>query len=65
MTRVPGLYDDVYMDLTFVEVMEREGINAPAASLAAGCFGVAKGGRIGGNRWSPRDSLVFVTTSGT
>lgn len=34
MTRVPGLYDDVYMDLTFVEVMEREGINAPAASHA-------------------------------
>jgi len=26
----PGLYDDVYMDLTFVEVMAREGIDAPA-----------------------------------
>ncbi len=30
----PGLYDDVYMDLTFVEVMENEGIDAPAASHA-------------------------------
>jgi hypothetical protein len=27
----PGLYDDVYMDLTFVDVMAREGIDAPAA----------------------------------
>jgi hypothetical protein len=34
MTRIPGLYDDVYMDLTFVEVMEREGIDAPATSHA-------------------------------
>jgi hypothetical protein len=32
--RSPGLYDDVYMDLTFVEVMAREGIDAPAASHA-------------------------------
>ena len=30
----PGLYDDVYMDLTFVDVFEKEGIDAPAASLA-------------------------------
>ena len=30
MTRIPGLYDDIYMDLTFVEVMEKEGIDAPA-----------------------------------
>ncbi len=28
----PGLYDDVYMDLTFVDVFEKEGINAPASS---------------------------------
>jgi hypothetical protein len=32
--RSPGLYDDVYMDLTFVEVMAREGIDAPAAKHA-------------------------------
>jgi hypothetical protein len=32
--RSPGLYDDIYMDLTFVEVMAREGIDAPAASHA-------------------------------
>jgi hypothetical protein len=32
--RSPGLYDDVYMDLTFVEVMAREGIDAPAARHA-------------------------------
>ncbi|MCE1197397.1 MAG: ADP-ribosylglycohydrolase family protein [Marinilabiliales bacterium] len=30
----PGLYDDLYMDLTFVEVMEKEGIEAPASSHA-------------------------------
>jgi hypothetical protein len=30
----PGLYDDVYMDLTFVEIMAREGIDAPARSYA-------------------------------
>jgi len=30
----PGLYDDIYMDLTFMEVMAREGINAPATSHA-------------------------------
>lgn len=30
----PGLYDDVYMDLTFVEVIEREGLDAPAESYA-------------------------------
>jgi hypothetical protein len=30
----PGLYDDVYLDFTFVEVMERAGIDAPADSFA-------------------------------
>jgi len=30
----PGLYDDVYMDLTFVEVLERCGLDAPADSFA-------------------------------
>lgn len=30
----PGLYDDVYMDLTFVEVIERCGLEAPADSFA-------------------------------
>lgn len=33
-TEDPGLYDDVYMDLTFVEVMDRLGINAPVDSFA-------------------------------
>ncbi len=32
--RSPGLYDDIYMDLTFVDVMAREGLDAPAASHA-------------------------------
>ena len=31
---VPGLYDDIYMDLTFVEVLEDEGLDAPAAAFA-------------------------------
>lgn len=30
----PGLYDDVYMDLTFVEVLERLGLSAPTDSFA-------------------------------
>ncbi len=30
----PGLYDDIYMDLTFVEVFEKEGVDAPASSHA-------------------------------
>lgn len=34
MTEWIGLYDDIYMDLTFVEVFEREGIDAPVESLA-------------------------------
>ncbi len=30
----PGLYDDIYMDLTFVDVLEKEGFDAPASSHA-------------------------------
>ncbi|MGX5820896.1 ADP-ribosylglycohydrolase family protein [Chitinophaga lutea] len=30
----PGLYDDVYMDLTFVEVFEKYGLHAPVDSFA-------------------------------
>ena len=32
--RSPGLYDDVYMDLTFVEVFQNEGLDAPVESFA-------------------------------
>ncbi|MDE5555505.1 MAG: ADP-ribosylglycohydrolase family protein, partial [Muribaculaceae bacterium] len=35
MTKFPGLYDDVYMDLTFVETYDRLGIDAPVDSLAS------------------------------
>ncbi len=31
---LPGLYDDVYMDLTFVEVLEEKGLDAPAEAFA-------------------------------
>jgi hypothetical protein len=34
MTGSPGLYDDLYMDLTFVEVFEKFGLDAPAAEHA-------------------------------
>lgn len=34
MDTLPGLYDDIYMDLTFVEVFNRLGIDAPVDSLA-------------------------------
>jgi hypothetical protein len=30
----PGLYDDIYMDLTFLEVFEEEGLDAPVESFA-------------------------------
>ena len=30
----PGLYDDIYMDLTFVEVFEKAGMDAPAERFA-------------------------------
>ena len=30
----PGLYDDLYMDLTFVDVFEKYGLDAPADSFA-------------------------------
>jgi hypothetical protein len=34
MTEYPGLYDDLYMDLTFVDVFEKHGLNAPVDSFA-------------------------------
>ncbi|MDV3308503.1 MAG: ADP-ribosylglycohydrolase family protein [Cyclobacteriaceae bacterium] len=34
MEENPGLYDDLYMDLTFVDVFEREGLDAPIESHA-------------------------------
>lgn len=34
MTNMPWLYDDIYMDLTFVEVFDRLGLDAPVDSLA-------------------------------
>ncbi len=30
----PGLYDDIYMDLTFVEVLEEKGLDSPAEDFA-------------------------------
>lgn len=33
-THDPGLYDDIYMDLTFVEVFDRLGLDAPVDSFA-------------------------------
>ncbi|MBC7829497.1 MAG: ADP-ribosylglycohydrolase family protein [Chitinophagaceae bacterium] len=34
MLEIPGLYDDLYMDLTFVDVFERYGLDAPVDSFA-------------------------------
>lgn len=34
MVNNPGLYDDLYMDLTFVDVFEKYGLDAPADSFA-------------------------------
>lgn len=34
MRAFPGLYDDLYMDLTFMEVIEAQGIDAPVTAFA-------------------------------
>ena len=34
MLENPDLYDDIYMDLTFVEVLDRVGLDAPVDSFA-------------------------------
>ncbi|MBL7841502.1 MAG: ADP-ribosylglycohydrolase family protein [Cyclobacteriaceae bacterium] len=34
MVEWPGIYDDLYLDITFVEVFEKEGLDAPSASHA-------------------------------
>ncbi len=34
MLEVPGLYDDLYMDLTFVQVFEEQGLDAPTSAHA-------------------------------
>lgn len=34
MIEAPGIYDDLYMDITFVEVFDKEGLGAPATSHA-------------------------------
>jgi len=34
MVNIPGLYDDIYMDLTFVDVFNRLGLDAPVDSFA-------------------------------
>ena len=37
--RNPGLYDDVYVDLTFVDVIEKHGLDAPAETFAKALAG--------------------------
>lgn len=37
--RSPGLYDDVYVDLTFVDVIEKHGLDAPAELFAKALAG--------------------------
>lgn len=34
MTEEPGVYDDLYLDITFVEVFDKEDLDAPASSHA-------------------------------
>lgn len=35
MINDPGLYDDIYMDLTFVDILEKYGLDAPVDSFAS------------------------------
>ncbi|MDR1623702.1 MAG: ADP-ribosylglycohydrolase family protein, partial [Tannerellaceae bacterium] len=39
MEEIPGLFDDIYMDLTFVDVFDRIGLDAPADSFAVAFAG--------------------------
>ncbi|WP_221393717.1 ADP-ribosylglycohydrolase family protein [Dyadobacter sp. NIV53] len=41
MEEIPGLYDDIYMDLTFVDILERVGLDAPVDSFSQ-AFAYAK-----------------------
>jgi hypothetical protein len=34
MENNPGLYDDIYMDLTFVDIFEKKGLDAPVEDFA-------------------------------
>ncbi|MEJ7644878.1 MAG: ADP-ribosylglycohydrolase family protein [Chryseolinea sp.] len=34
MVENPGLYDDIYMDLTFVDIIEKKGLDAPVSEFA-------------------------------
>src|SRR6185436_6458412 len=34
MDNTPGLYDDIYMDLTFVDILEKKGLDAPVEEFA-------------------------------
>ena len=58
MTKFPGLYDDVYMDLTFVETYDRLGIDAPVDSLA---FAFANAGY---NLWEANQTARYNILNG-
>jgi hypothetical protein len=58
-THAPGLYDDIYMDLTFVDVIEREGVDAPASSHAS-AFAHA-----GYSLWHANQSARYNILNGT
>lgn len=58
MTEWPDLYDDIYMDLTFVEVIERLGIDVPVDSFA-NAFAYA-----GYNLWHANQAARYNILSG-
>lgn len=55
----PGLYDDLYMDLTFVDVFERKGLEAPVAEHAK-AFAEA-----GYNLWHANQAARYNILNGT
>lgn len=59
MTDFPGLYDDVYMDLTFVETFHRAGLDAPVDSFAQ-AFAHA-----GYNLWEANQTARYNILNGT
>ncbi|QNL52614.1 ADP-ribosylglycohydrolase family protein [Olivibacter sp. SDN3] len=58
MTEWPDLYDDIYMDLTFVDIIERLGIDAPVDSFA-NAFAYA-----GYNLWHANQAARFNILNG-
>jgi hypothetical protein len=73
MRGIRGLYDDLYVDLTFVDVLEKKGVDAKGQDFADAAVSTeAGGGRhdagdcgVEGNEWRDRAVAPLRTESGS